>query len=199
MMFQELPLSEYEYMNPQVTVNEDDVLKRVGIIFLWGPIDDHSVIAPIKYILAQGAVADPVDEIRLIINSPGGILNSAIALIDVMRMSTIPIHTIGLGEICSAGLLIFINGSRGRRSLTQNTQILSHQYTAGSYGKQHELLAMAQEFEAIKEKTIAIYKDATKLSRSKIIKYLLPETDVYLTPAQAIQYGLADRVITTIV
>lgn len=199
MMFPALHSSNYDEMNPQISILEDDILKRIGVIFLWGPIDQFSVMAPIKYILAQNAVSDPVQEIRLVINSSGGDLNSAIALIDVMRMSTIPIHTIGLGEIISAGLLIFINGARGKRSLTQNTQIMSHQFTAGTFGKQHELYAAAQEFEAVKEKTIQIYKDATKLSRAKIIKYLLPETDVYLTAQQAIQHGLADRVIKTII
>ena len=80
-------------------------------------------------------------ELNLVICSPGGDLSAAFALIDVMRGSAIPVKTTGIGMIASAGLLIFISGINGRRILTPNTSILSHQFTWGTYGKEHELFA----------------------------------------------------------
>ena len=72
---------------------------------------------------------------------------SCFALIDIMKGSRIPIHTVGLGVIASCGLLLFITGEKGKRTLTPNTSILSHQYSWGSYGKEHELFAQVKEFE----------------------------------------------------
>ena len=91
--------------------------------------------------------------IKIIINSPGGCLNSAFALIDTMKGSSIPIYTYGLGLIASAGLLTFMAGERGHRYITRNTAILSHQYSWGSIGKEHELMSRVKEFENTESKT----------------------------------------------
>ena len=80
-------------------------------------------------------------ELTLGICSPGGDLNACFALVDVMKGSKIPIRTIGMGMIASCGLLMFISGEKGRRVLTPNTSILSHQFSWGSFGKEHELFA----------------------------------------------------------
>ncbi len=71
-------------------------------------------------------------ELLLMICSEGGDMSAAFALIDVMKSSNIFIKTVGLGQIASAGLLIFLAGSPGRRTLTPNTSIMSHQYAWGS-------------------------------------------------------------------
>ena len=86
-------------------------------------------------------------ELTLIINSPGGEVHSAFALIDTMKGSVIPIKTIGIGMIASCGVLTFMAGAKGKRLLTPNTSILSHQYSWGSAGKEHELFARVREFE----------------------------------------------------
>ena len=70
-------------------------------------------------------------ELTFIINSPGGEVHSAFALIDTMKGSAIPIKTIGIGMIASCGILTFMAGEKGRRLLTPNTSILSHQYSWG--------------------------------------------------------------------
>ena len=90
------------------------------------------------------------DVLNLIICTPGGDLNAAFAVIDTMKGSHIPVRTIGLGQIASAGLLMFIAGEKGQRVLTPNTSILSHQYTWGAFGKEHELCSnfhLAWEFD----------------------------------------------------
>jgi ATP-dependent Clp protease, protease subunit len=70
-----------------------------------------------------------------------------------------PIRTIGLGQIASAGLLIFASGSKGQRILTPNTSILSHQYSWGAFGKEHELFATVKEFDLTTKRMIAHYKN----------------------------------------
>lgn len=134
------------------------------------------------------------DMLNLVITSPGGELSAAFAIIDAMRGSAIPIRTIGLGEIASAGLMIFIAGAKGMRLLTPNTSILSHQYSWGAFGKEHELFATVKQFDLTTKKMIAHYKKCSGLSEAKIKELLLPPQDMWLSATEAKSLGLCDEV-----
>ena len=136
-------------------------------------------------------------ELTLGICSPGGDLNACFALIDVMKGSKIPIRTIGMGMIASCGLLMFISGEKGRRVLTPNTSILSHQYSWGSFGKEHELFAVVKEYDLTTERMVNHYKKCTGLSEKDIRKYLLPPQDVWLSAKEAKKLGLCDSIKAT--
>ena len=136
-------------------------------------------------------------ELTLGICSPGGDLNACFALIDVMKGSKIPIRTIGMGMIASCGLLMFISGEKGRRVLTPNTSILSHQYSWGSFGKEHELFAVVKEYDLTTERMVNHYKKCTGLSEKDIRKYLLPPQDVWLSAKEAKKLGLCDSIKST--
>ena len=136
-------------------------------------------------------------ELTLIINSPGGEVHSAFALIDTMKGSAIPIKTIGIGMIASCGVLTFMAGAKGKRLLTPNTSILSHQYSWGSKGKEHELFARVREFELSTERMLTHYKKCTGMSEKKIREILLPPEDVWLSAKEAVKYGIADKVVAT--
>lgn len=133
-------------------------------------------------------------ELTLIINSPGGSVHAAFALIDVMKGSAIPIKTVGLGLIASCGVLTFMAGQKGKRVLTPNTSILSHQYSWGSGGKEHELFARVREFELSTERMIEHYKKCTGLKEKVIRDVLLPPQDVWLSAEEAVKYGIADSI-----
>ena len=137
------------------------------------------------------------EELTLGICSPGGDLNACFALIDVMKGSKIPIRTIGMGMIASCGLLMFISGEKGRRVLTPNTSILSHQFSWGSFGKEHELFAVVKEFDLTTRRMIDHYKKCTGLSEEDIRKYLLPPQDVWLSAKEAKKLGLCDSITAT--
>ena len=126
--------------------------------------------------------------------SPGCDLYACFALIDVMKGSSIPIKTIGMGMIASCGLLMFISGEKGRRVLTPNTSILSHQYSWGSYGKEHELFSAVKEYDLTTERMINHYKKCTGLNETAIRKYLLPPHDVWLGAKEAKKLGLCDKI-----
>jgi ATP-dependent Clp protease protease subunit len=131
--------------------------------------------------------------ITLIINSPGGNVNSAMALIDIMKGSAIPVRTVGLGLIASCGLLTFMSGEKGTRTLTPNTSILSHQYSWGTgREKEHELFATVKEFDLTSKRIMHLYKHCTGLSESKIREVLLPPQDVWLSAEEAVHHGVAD-------
>jgi len=149
-----------------------------------------------KFILERNLMAEnKPKEMKMLINSPGGEVNSCFALVDTMKGSSIPVHTYGLGLIASCGLLTFIAGEKGKRYITRNTSILSHQFSWGSSGKEHELFAKVKEFEYSQVRMIDHYKKCTGLSEKEIRKYLLPPEDVWLTAKEAVKYGIADEVV----
>jgi ATP-dependent Clp protease protease subunit len=136
-------------------------------------------------------------ELTLGICSPGGDLNACFALVDIMKGSKIPIRTIGMGMIASCGLLMFISGEKGRRVLTPNTSILSHQFSWGSFGKEHELFAAVKEFDLTTQRMIDHYKKCTGLSEKDIRQYLLPPQDMWLSAKEAKKLGLCDSIQST--
>lgn len=158
--------------------------------------DAHSTGEAMEFIIARNLMEKLRPKcIKMIINSPGGDVASTFALIDTIRGSKIPVYTYGLGEIASCGLLTFISGKKGHRYITENTSILSHQYTSVAYGKEHELMSRIKEFNNITQRTMDHYKLCTGLSTKDIKKYLLPPEDVWLTAKQAIKFGIADHII----
>ncbi len=132
--------------------------------------------------------------LTLIINSPGGEVPSAFAIIDAIRGSALPVHTIGLGQISSCGLLTFLAGAKGHRILTPNTAILSHQWAWGAFGKEHELLATYKEFGLTSERIINHYKTCTGQTEEVIREKLLPAQDVWLSAQEALDLNVCDEI-----
>lgn len=170
-----------------------------GIYLFADDFDSESTSKAITFILNKNILPkkDRPENLTLIINSPGGDLNSAFALIDIMKGSRIPIHTLGIGQISSCGLLTFMAGEKGHRTITPNTSILSHQYSWGSYGKEHELIARIKEFDLTSERMLNHYKKCTGLSEKVIKEILMPPQDVWLSAKEAVKYGIADQVKNT--
>jgi ATP-dependent Clp protease protease subunit len=170
-------------------------LADAGMWVLMGGIDDDIVKPVIEWILHENYVSKKRrKELLLMICSEGGDVSTAFALIDVMRSSHIPIKTVGLGQIASAGLLIFLAGARERRILTPNTSILSHQFSWGSDGKAHELFATMKEFTLTQARMLQHYLDTTGLSEEEIKKSLLPPHDVWLSAEEALALNICDSI-----
>lgn len=178
-----------EYISPGQSLLE------AGMYAFMGPVDTESVKPVVEWILhANYVVKKKKKELLLMICSEGGEVESAFALIDVMQSSNIPIKTVGLGQISSAGLMIFLAGSPGRRLLTPNTAILSHQFSWGSEGKAHELFATVKEFELCQKRMLNLYKQATGLDEAKLKECLLPPHDVWLSAEEALAFGICDSI-----
>jgi ATP-dependent Clp protease protease subunit len=166
-----------------------------GMYVFMGSVDHDSIKPVVEWILHENFVAKKKrKELLLMICSEGGDMSAAFALIDVMRSSNIFIKTVGLGQIASAGLLIFLAGSPGRRTLTPNTSIMSHQYAWGNDGKHHELMATLKEFDLTQKRMVAHYVECTGLSEEEIKQTLLPAHDVYLSAEEAMALGICDSI-----
>lgn len=175
------------------------IMYEAGIIYFSDGFDSSTTKPVINTIIEKNLLPNSqrLNEITLVINSPGGQVHSAFALIDTMKGSAIPVKTVGLGMIASCGLLTFMSGTKGRRVITPNTSILSHQYSWGSGGKEHELFARVREFELSTERMINHYKKCTGLTEKQVRDILLPPEDRWLSAKEAVKYGIADKIVST--
>lgn len=172
----------------KITLNDS------GIYHLCEEFTFATVKPVINWIMEENIQRNKKAYLTLMISSYGGDLHSAFALVDMMRGSAIPVRTVGLGVIASAGLATFISGEKGHRVLTPNTAILSHQWSWGSFGKEHELVAGMRKFELTTDRMMTLYRRSTGLSEKIIRTSLLPPEDVWLSAEEALKLKLCDKI-----
>lgn len=190
-------------MEPKVKKIEDfnaedriDIkLLENSVFFLTGEIDEENIEKCIKWITYENLGNKPGHMLTLYINSTGGSLYDAFALIDIMRTSAFPIRTIGIGAVMSAAFLIFAAGTKKERYAGANTSFMCHQFSESMDNKYHDLKATMIENEHCNTRMVEVLKDATGLAPSVVKKKLLPPSDVYLTAEQVVELGVADFIL----
>ena len=175
------------------------LLRENGVLMLTDKFDQAHIMPLVVQLMEWNMMPEEKapDHVRLYINSPGGSVHSAFHLIDTIKQSRIPVHTISMGLAASCGCLTLMSGTRGHRYITQNTSVMSHQYSWGSQGKEHELYGKIKEFEMSSERMINHYKKCTGKSEKYIRKHLLGATDEWLSPEEVIKHGIADHIVET--
>lgn len=180
-------------VNP-INVEEkiDSGLLQNSTNFLVGEIDYESTKKIIKWIVYENTLAIKTP-LTLYINSHGGSLLDAFALIEIMRKSKRKIRTVGIGSVMSAGFLIFVCGSKDERYITKTSSNLCHQLSTEIEGKHHDINSYYKETEKHHQKMLEILSESCNLEKNDIKKLLLPPTDVWLTANEMIQFKLADK------
>jgi ATP-dependent Clp protease protease subunit len=168
--------------------------KNDSMFLIFGEIDTEIAQSTVEWVLNANYSEESPEVLTIFINSAGGDLSAAWAIIDVIRGSAIPVRIIGLGQIASAGLLILSAGAEGKRILTENTSVMSHQYHWGSVGKHHELMAAQKEFTLTQDRLIRHFKKVTGLNEDEINQKLMPPHDVYMSAEEAKELGICDEV-----
>ena len=163
--------------------------------FLIGEICEENVNEAIRWITFENLEQKSGKILTLYINSFGGDLHQAFALIDVMQVSKYPVRTIGIGTIMSAAFLIFASGDKGNRYIAQNTGIMCHQFSESTEGKYHDIRAALKESENANAKMVEILRAATGLTVAKVKSKLLPASDVYLTAQDLVDLSVADHIL----
>jgi ATP-dependent Clp protease protease subunit len=163
--------------------------------FLVGEIEEDNINNCIKWLVYENLDTNRAKVLTLYINSTGGDLYQAFALIDIMNRSNHTVRTIGIGSIMSAAFLIFASGTKGERYIATNTGIMCHQFTEGIDAKYHDIKAQMKESEYCNQRMLDILKEASGLAPSRIKSKLLPASDVYLTANEMVDLGLADQVL----
>ena len=170
-------------------------LLRERIVFLGTPIDD--MVA--NLIVAQLLLLDsenPEKDIMLYINSPGGSVTAGLAIYDTMKHIRADINTICLGQAASMGAFLLSAGTPGKRMALPHSRILIHQPLGGAQGQATDIEIQAAEISRIKRSLNELLAKHTGQSFKKIEKDT--DRDYIMTPEEAVQYGMIDKVITKI-
>ena len=169
-------------------------LLRDRIIMLEGPIGENTasvLCAQLLFLESQDASKD----ITLYINSPGGLVTAGMAIYDTMQYVRSDIQTIVVGQACSMGSLLASAGTKGKRLMLPHSRHMIHQPLGGASGQATDVEIRANELLRWKKELTEIYQKTT----GKDIETLKAdmERDKFMTPEEAVAYGLADRIITS--
>ncbi|MFQ5890035.1 MAG: ATP-dependent Clp protease proteolytic subunit [Gemmatimonadota bacterium] len=172
-----------------------DIFSRLlmdRIVFLGSPINDdvsNVIIAQLLFLQAD----NPERDINIYINCPGGSVYSGLAIYDTMQYVSAPINTICMGMAASMGAFLLAAGSPGKRSALPNSRIMIHQPSGGSQGSAADIEIQAKEVLFARERLNELLAHHTGQSVEKIADDV--DRDRYMSPREAVEYGLIDRII----
>lgn len=167
-------------------------LLKERIIFLGEMIDDHVanlVIAQLLFLQAE----DPKKEINIYVNSPGGSVTSALAIYDTMQFVKPDIVTVCVGQAASAAAVLLAAGTAGKRLSLPNARMMIHQVMGGVEGQVRDVEIQTKEMLRIKNQINDILVKHTGQTLKKIETDT--DRDFFMTPGDAKNYGLIDKVI----
>jgi len=131
------------------------------------------------------------------ISTYGGNADDMFALYDIMKQvqKETEIHTIGMGKVMSAGVLLLAGGTPGHRKVGKNCRIMLHSVSSGNHGDLHNLVNEVEAIQELQEMYINCLTQETKMTKSQLKKMLERKVNVYLSAEQAVEYGIADMVL----
>ena len=172
-----------------------DIFSRLlndRIIVLSDEVNDATasiIVAQMLYLEGQ----DPEKDISFYINSPGGSVTAGMAIYDTMQYIKCDVSTICMGMAASMGAFLFSSGAKGKRYILPNAEVMIHQPLGGAKGQATEILIAADHIKRTKERLNKILAENTGKSIDEI--FADTERDNWLTAEEAVEYGLADKII----
>ena len=167
-------------------------LLKDRIIFVSGEVEDGMANAIVAQLLFLDAQANEKD-IVMYINSPGGVITAGLATYDTMRHIKSDASTVCVGQAASMGAVLLAAGAKGKRYSLPNSRIMIHQPLGGARGQATDIQIQAKEIERMKEITSKILSEATGKSVEEI--YADTERDNFMSPEEAVNYGLIDKIL----
>ncbi len=167
-------------------------LLKERIVFVVGPINDNVaslVTAQLLFLESE----DPKKEIFLYINSPGGLVTAGLGIYDTMQYIKPDVSTLCIGQAASMGSFLLAAGTKGKRFSLPNSRIMVHQPSAGFQGQATDIEIHANEVLSLKKRLNEIYSKHTNKSVDEIKPAL--ERDNFMTPENAKDFGLIDKVV----
>ncbi|MDR1391240.1 MAG: ATP-dependent Clp protease proteolytic subunit [Holosporales bacterium] len=167
-------------------------LLKERIVFLTGQIYDEMaslICAQLLFLEAE----DSEKDISMYINSPGGVVTAALSILDTMRYIKCDVATLCVGQACSAGSLLLCSGTKGKRATLPNARVMIHQPSGGAHGQATDIEIHAREILSMRERLNMIYAENTGQSIEVINSAM--ERDRFMSPEDALEFGLIDEVI----
>lgn len=167
-------------------------LLKERIIFLTGEIYDEMaslICAQLLFLESE----NPHKDICLYINSPGGVVTSALSILDTMSYIRCDIMTMCIGQACSAGSLLLTAGTKGKRFALPNARVMIHQPSGGAKGQATDIVIQANEIVKLRQNLNQIYANCTGQKLPVIEKAM--ERDNFMSAEEAKKFGLIDEVM----
>ena len=162
------------------------------VVFLGSAIDDEVANLVVAQLLHLEAV-DAEKDISLYVNSPGGHVYAGLAIYDTMQFIAPDVQTICCGVAMSMGAVVLAGGAAGKRAILPNGRVLIHQPSGGFEGQSADVEIHAREVLALREHLEEILAEHTGQERERL--HVDMERDRYMTPGEAVAYGIVDRVL----
>mgnify|MGYP000182418447 FL=1 len=169
-------------------------LLKERVIFMTGPVEDigaNLVVAQLLFLEAD----NPDKDIHLYINSPGGSVTAGLSIYDTMQFVKPDVSTLCLGQAASMGAVLLAGGAKGKRQALPNSRMMIHQVLGGFQGQASDIEIHTQEILTIKKKINEILASHSGQKIDKIIKD--SDRDNFMSPQEAVKYGLIDSVVDT--
>jgi len=169
-------------------------LLKERVIFLVGQVEDYManlVVAQLLFLESE----NPDKDIHLYINSPGGSVTAGMSIYDTMQFIKPDISTMCIGQAASMGALLLAGGASGKRYCLPHSRVMIHQPLGGYQGQASDIDIHAKEILSIRDKLNRVLAHHTGQTLKKIQQDT--DRDNFLSPEQAVEYGLIDKVLTT--
>jgi ATP-dependent Clp protease protease subunit len=171
-------------------------LLRDRVILLEGEVHDQManlIVAQLLFLESE----NPDKDISMYINSPGGSVTAGMAIYDTMQFIKPDVNTIVMGQACSMGSLLAQSGAKGKRMILPNARHMIHQPSGGARGMQSDIEISYKEITYLKKRLTEIYVKHN--STGKTFEQLTEDMDrdKFMSAEESVNYGLADKVITT--
>ena len=163
------------------------------IIFLGEDVNEHTANSVVAQLLHL-AYVDPQADISLYINSPGGSIYDGMAIYDTMNFIKPDVATYGIGLQASMGAFLLSSGAKGKRFCLPHAKVMIHQPSSGTHGKVTDMEIDMKETLEVKEMLAKIMAKNTGQKLTKVKSDM--ERDYWMTPDEAVKYGLIDKVLT---
>lgn len=168
-------------------------LLKDRIIFLDGPVDDHTanvIIAQLLFLEAE----DPGKDIHFYINSPGGVVTAGLAIYDTMQYIRPEVSTICIGSCASMAAVLLTSGAKGKRYALPHSSIMIHQPLGGAQGQATDIEIHAKEIIRLRKELNGIIASHSGQSLETVMQDT--ERDNFMTAEMALKYGIIDKILT---
>ena len=163
-------------------------------IVLAGYIKEETAAQFLEQITALECV-DMAKPISVYIDTYGGNVDAALCMYDTMKACCCPIVTVGIGKVMSAGVLLLAAGDKGNRFITQNTRVMIHEVSGGTFGPISEMENSVLETKRLQDIYVNLLSNDSNTSKSKLLKDMKLET--YMSAEETVKYGIVDKLVPT--
>jgi ATP-dependent Clp protease protease subunit len=174
------------------SVMDGVALEELGVHLIYSDIDEESAADVCEFIIKANFAFPAKMVLTLMINSNGGTIYDGWGIVDLIECSRLQVQTVGIGGIFSMAAVIFTAGTPGRRIMTKNSYLMTHQFSDELASKYNDFVAHRPHQDELHNRFVKHFVDRTKMSEQDVRDILLGPTDKYLSARECLDYGICD-------